>query len=66
MNVVSEMTQLAVARPSPDAAPDVISEWYAAKARLHAHLASAGGPDSAREAALSLQAELRAKQILSS
>ncbi|QKT08809.1 hypothetical protein HUN08_17540 [Gordonia sp. X0973] len=61
MNVVSAMTQLAVARPKPGADPDSVSAWYEAKARLHEHLASIGGPDSAREIALCATARRRAQ-----
>ncbi|MFT4201536.1 hypothetical protein [Gordonia sp. (in: high G+C Gram-positive bacteria)] len=58
------MTQLALARPGPDAPPDVVSAWYAAKARLHAHLASTDGPERARAVARCAKAQRRAETVL--
>lgn len=64
MNVLAAMTQLAVARPPADAHPATVSAWYAAKARLHEYLASAGGPESSRATALSASARARSVKLL--
>ena len=39
MNVLIEMTRLAVNRPAPNASADEVAAWYLAKGRLHLELA---------------------------
>lgn len=63
MNVLIEMTALAVRRPGPGASRESVAAWYEAKARLHAFLASEGGPDSAREHALAASAQQHSMQL---
>ncbi|MBJ8346424.1 hypothetical protein [Antrihabitans sp. YC2-6] len=60
MNVLIEMTSLAIGRPTADADAETVAVWYEAKARLHEHLARQDGTDSARENALALRAHERA------
>ncbi|MGW5570338.1 hypothetical protein ACWEVD_03985 [Nocardia thailandica] len=60
MNVLIEMTALCLNRPARDAGEEALAAWYAAKARLHEHLAGLGGPDSARERELAASARRRA------
>ncbi len=61
MNVLIEMTALCLTRPARGAGPESLAAWYAAKARLHEHLAGLGGPDSAREHELAAAAHRRAR-----
>ncbi|MBF6339184.1 hypothetical protein IU450_25300 [Nocardia abscessus] len=57
MNVLIEMTALCLTRPAHGADTESLAAWYAAKARLHEHLARQGGPDSARERELAAAAK---------
>ncbi|PKV98625.1 hypothetical protein [Nocardia fluminea] len=61
MNVPIEMTALCLSRPARGASAEALASWYAAKARLHDHLAGLGGPDSAREHELAVAAHRRAQ-----
>ncbi|MBF6074288.1 hypothetical protein ACIHAX_30745 [Nocardia sp. NPDC051929] len=63
MNVLIEMTALCLTRPARDAGAEAAAAWYAAKARLHDHLAGSGGPDSALERQLADSARRRARQL---
>ena len=65
MNVLTELTHLSVARPSAGAPAETVAAWYAAKSRLHAHLAELGGPDCEHERALAKRAQQRAADLLS-
>ncbi|CAM3831128.1 hypothetical protein [Smaragdicoccus niigatensis] len=65
MNVLTELTHLAVGRPRAGATAETVAEWYEAKSRLHAHLAGLGGPDSELERALAERAHKRATDLLS-
>ena len=62
MNVLIEMTALCLTRPARGASAEALASWYAAKARLHDHLAGLGGPDSAREHELAVAAHRRARR----
>ena len=64
MNVLTELTHLAVARPSVGAPAETLAAWYEAKSRLHTHLAGLGGPDSEHERALAERARQRATELL--
>ena len=63
MNVVSEMTALAITRPRQDASAQVRADWYAAKSLLHEYLAREGGPDSVKAHALAASAWTRSLQL---
>lgn len=63
MNVMIEMTTLCLSRPHRGADPQSLAAWYAAKARLHEHLAGLGGPDSAREYELAESARRRSSSL---
>lgn len=65
MNVLTEMTHLAVARPVAGATAESVAAWYEAKSRLHAHLAELGGPDCEHERGLAARAHQRAEALLS-
>lgn len=64
MNVLIEMTALSIGRPTAGASAESTAAWFEAKARLHEHLASQGGPDSARESALAVRAHERSLILL--
>ena len=64
MNVLSEMTTLAFARPAADSDATTVAAWFEAKARLHEHLARQGGADSARASALARSAHRKASALL--
>lgn len=61
MNTISEMTTLAVQRPNGDD-PQSVADWYAAKCRLHEHLAAMEGAGS-REWALAAAAREHANLL---
>ncbi|NEW26647.1 hypothetical protein [Nocardia cyriacigeorgica] len=63
MNVMIEMTALCLSRPRRGADPGALAAWYAAKARLHEHLAGQGGPDCAEERRLAESARKRASSL---
>ncbi|MBF6214041.1 hypothetical protein IU433_21360 [Nocardia puris] len=63
MNVLIEMQTLCLTRPSSGADADSLARWYAAKARLHEHLAGEGGPDSGRERELAASARRHAQRL---
>lgn len=65
INVLSEMTALALHRPVTGASAETVANWYATKARLHEHLATQAGNDSNRECALAECARQRSAQLLS-
>ena len=64
MNVMIEMTALSISRPMAGSTPETIAAWYEAKARLHEHLASEGGPDNVRERMLAASAHERSLRLL--
>jgi hypothetical protein len=64
-NVLSAMTGLALARPRPDAPPEVLAGWFDAKAKLHTTIADQGGPDADRARSLALSATQRARALRS-
>ncbi len=64
MNVMIEMTALALGRPADNADVEAVAAWYEAKSRLHEHLASLGGPDADRERALAVSAHERSLRLL--
>ena len=54
IDILRELTVLANDRPGLDTTAEFAAAWFAAKARLHEHLAAEPDHDSAREAALGL------------
>lgn len=48
MTVLQELTRLHLDRPSADAAPDVLAEWYRRKADMLRHVAVEGTPAAER------------------
>lgn len=48
MTVLQKLTQLHLDRPSADAAPDVLAEWYRRKADMLRHVAGDGTPAAER------------------
>ncbi|MFI5780949.1 hypothetical protein [Nocardia sp. NPDC051570] len=64
MNVLVEMTALALGRPTAEASDIERAAWYEAVANLHWYLAGQGGPDAARESALAVSAHERSLELL--
>jgi hypothetical protein len=52
IEILRELTALASDRPGLDTTAEFAATWFAAKARLHEHLAAEPDHDSAWEAAL--------------
>ena len=60
MNVVEEMTELALARPVDGDPPERLAGWYLAKSRLHEYLAGCGDTDAELQAHLARTARAHA------
>lgn len=63
-DILRELTALAGDRPRADTTTEAASAWFAAKARLHEHLATQPGYDSARESSLASWAYERSRSLL--
>ena len=64
MNVVEEMTELALSRPVVGDPPERLAGWYLAKSRLHEYLAGCGDTDAELQARLARTARAHAAAIL--
>ena len=64
MNVVEEMTELALARPVDGDPPERLAGWYLAKSRLHEYLAGCGDTDAELQTHLARTAREHAAAIL--
>lgn len=64
MNVVEEMTDLAMARPAAGDPPERLAAWYLAKSRLHEYLAGCGDVDADLQTRLARAAREHAAAIL--
>lgn len=63
-DILRELTALTNDRPRSDTTAEAASAWFAAKARLHEHLAAEPGHDSGRESALASWAYERSRSLL--
>jgi hypothetical protein len=66
IEILRELNALASDRPGLDTTAEFAATWFAAKARLHEHLAAEPDHDSAWEAALASWAYERSRQLLRS
>jgi hypothetical protein len=63
-DILRELTALTNDRPRADTTTEAASAWFAAKARLHEHLATQPDHDSGRESALASRAYERSRALL--